>query len=307
MAAAGCLAAATPCPVITGIGACIDTDVGIALAGIVPGFSQAPGSGANRQGRRWGVQRARPRSRGAADDGPASFGLLESATGKPHHGKARAQGAQPRSRISHIPSGPKCTSKKISISAPTYPPLPTAGLGAAPRGAILKIEAGGDDMHETKAKCRSEFVWYGAARRHEEIDDGEAHEEEPRRPAQGHKHDMGARRPDGAAGIGRRLIDRVGRPAGRIGGIVTAQAQTQEHDRQGERDQRRRVQHSLAYGHETPSERRRHGCPCDSIPILSWSGAAHYHPLIGLRSEGLAYSEARITRRETALFNLPVG
>ena len=63
-------------------------------------------------------------------------------------------------------------------------------------GAILWMKPDGDDQDERKADRRPELVGDWAARGHEEIDDGEAQEKQPRRPAERGEQDVGEHGPD---------------------------------------------------------------------------------------------------------------
>ena len=70
----------------------------------------------------------------------------------------------------------------------------------------------------------------------EDVDDRQPQQQQPRRPAETDEQNVGEERADGAAGIGGGLIEGIGTPARGIGGVVSAQAQAQEYDRQGEGD-----------------------------------------------------------------------
>ena len=119
MAAVGIRGAGASPPLITGIGGCIETDVAIAFAGIIAGFSQSPDP----------ARAASSRARRRADEADLRAGrrrwrpsqLRISWIG--HKKTTSWQSARPKSpaaaRISLMPTGPKWTSRKIATSAPT--------------------------------------------------------------------------------------------------------------------------------------------------------------------------------------------
>ena len=115
-------------------------------------------------------------------------------------------------------------------------------------------------------------------------------------------------RPDRTAGIGRRLIGRLGAVARRIGGVVADQAQAQEHDRQSEGDERRRPQHIAGARTWNPlGEADVDRCPATQTRP-AWSRAAPLdHLLIGRRVRGPCGFRRRSPGRASGLFNLPVG
>ena len=86
--------------------------------------------------------------------------------------------------------------------------------------------------HETN--CRPEAVGHRSSSDQEDVDDSQPQQKQPRAPAETDEEDVGAERTDRAAGVGRRVIERVSAPAGGIGRVVPAQAQPEEHDREGE-------------------------------------------------------------------------
>ena len=130
------------------------------------------------------------------------------------------QSASPKSpaaaRISRMPTGPKWTSRKIADQGPDVAAAADRRAGHERRCDFVN-ETGGDDEDEPKADRRPELVGDRTPGGHEEIDDGEAQEQQPRRPAQRDEQDVGEHGPDRSAGIRRRLIDRLGAMARGIG------------------------------------------------------------------------------------------
>jgi hypothetical protein len=103
-----------------------------------------------------------------------------------------------------------------------------------------------DNLYDTEAECGADPIRDDAPADEEQTDDRERQEQEPRRPAKSDEQTMRKPCTHGTAWVSRRVVYRLGVPARGIGGVISTQADTQEDDRQGEGDERRSSQHSLA-------------------------------------------------------------